>query len=113
MYLHIIHVERSGLGHAGLNDFTVMTAAAKAWEDELDRPTCKVAEHVAAVGIELAGVVVMQAPAGVHGGPAGPGTAFALGDDGRGLCLLPRLSVQDGKHLASQVATPCMQFDLS
>ncbi len=54
-------------------------------------PTCEVAEHVAAVGIELTSVVVMQAPADVIQGPAGPGTAFAQGVERKGMCLLAKL----------------------
>ena len=91
MNWHINQVKCSGLGHAGLNNLTAASAVAKGWEDELGEPTCEVAEHVAAVGIEFTRVVVVQAPAGVVWGPAGPGIAFAPGVDERGLCLLPRL----------------------
>ena len=94
------------LGHAGLNDLTVVSAAAEAWEDELSRPTCEIAEHVAAVGIELSRVVVMQAPADIIWGPAGLGTAhkFVPRINRRGMCLLARLRLQCWKLQGSQCA---------
>ena len=78
--------------------------------DELGRPTCKVTEHVAAVGIELAGVVVVQAPADVMWGPAGPGTAFVPRLNRKGMFLLARLRLQCEKHWGSHTARSCMPF---